>query len=519
MSVQKKIEKVYEVFLFGAVLLVTGLIVYTNLFHYCYRMNADIASEEVLAQLIWEGGEAIPKSWIPSTEYRILSSANLGALFYGIFHNIEFAMGCASSILTFGILGSLYFFVSQFSFRREEKLLFLLLCLILPNHFMMLELFYLFCSYYAVHIILLFLTLGVYVRLLGNARVHGVWQVLLILFSFTIGMQGLRGILVLNAPMFATEIVRQIVLWYKKEWKKRDGYIAGWCTLLLLAGYAGTFAPFSVGQEISRNIRKGFPKLWEKVMPHVFEAMGFMGVEGVGRVVPVCFLLVAIGVLIGCMIQLLKKNQECGQKPLIWAYILLWISLGATMAAVAFTTMESSKRYYFLIFPIMAFGFICFMHWVHGKASYLRVVGCALVLYLLIFQIREIYLPVMESKEPAKSAEYEVCKYLQENHYEIAYTSFDKGNVITVLSQGAVRGAAVGSMESMDMCKWLSSTDWYVPNMPYHSRTAYVVPEEDLEAFERFCASHAENIWFETKIEYLYIYGSDYNLSCLWCQN
>lgn len=303
-----KTVKAYEIFLLCAILLITGLSVYTNLFHYCYRMNADIASEAVLARHIWESGEALPKSWMPSTEYRILSSANLAALFYGVFQNMSLAMGCACSVLTFGILGSLYFFVSQFSFRREEKLLFLLLCLTLPNHFRMLELFYLFGSYYAVHIILLFLSLGIYVRLLDSTHVHSVWLAGFVLFSLIIGMQGLRGILVINIPMFATEMVRQIYLWYDKSWKKRDGFIAGWCALLLLAGYAGTFTPYSVGQETTRNIRRGLAKLWDTVLPQAFEALGFAGVEGIGRGVPLFFLLIAIGVLGVCLFRLLNRG-------------------------------------------------------------------------------------------------------------------------------------------------------------------------------------------------------------------
>lgn len=302
-----KAAKAYEVFLFSAILIITGFILYTNLFHYCYKMNADIASEAVLARHIWESGEAFPKSWIPSTEYRILSSANLAALFYGLFRNMALAMGCACSVLTFGILGSLFFFVSQFTFCREEKLLFILLCLTLPNHFIMLELFYLFGSYYAVHTILLFLTLGIYVRLMNGARVHRFCLALLAFFSFVIGLQGLRGILVLNVPLFATEMARQIYLWYDKSWEKRDGLIAGWCSLLLIAGYAGTFAPYSVGQETSRNIRKGVVKLWETVLPQVFEAIGFADVKGIIRVVLLFLLLTAIGVLAGCIIRLLNK--------------------------------------------------------------------------------------------------------------------------------------------------------------------------------------------------------------------
>lgn len=511
-----KAVKVYEIFLFGAVLLITGLIVYTNLFHYCYKMNADIASEAVLARHTWESGEWIPKSWCHGTEVRIFFAANLAALFYGICNDMSLAMGSACCVMTFCILGSLYFFISQFSFHREEKLLFILLCLLMPNHFIMLELFYLFASYYAVHIILLFLAMGIYVRMLGGAHVRVVWQVLLILFSFGIGMQGVRGILVINAPMLVTEMLRQLYLLYEKKWEKKNVLTAGWCMFMLFAGWLGTLTPYSIGQQISRNIRKGPAKLWETVLPQFFEAMGWTEIDGSVRVVYLFLLLISLGVLVSYLFQFLKTVCAGEDKPLIWAYLLMWISLGATMAAVAFTTIASSRRYYFVILPIMAFGFVCFTHSFQEKKHYLRIAGCAVALFLLFFQVREIYFPILQSEEPAPSTEYEVCKYLKENNYEIAYANFEKANVITVLSGGAVRGAAVASMERMDMCKWLNSTDWYVPNMPYHSRTAYVVSETDKEAFERFRALHTEEIRLEKKIGYLYIYSSDYNLSCLY---
>lgn len=512
MTIHKKLGKAYEVILLGGILLIMGLILYTNLFHYCYRMNADVASEAVLARYLWESGEWLPESWFPSTEYRILSSANLAALFYGIFQDMALAMGSACVVLTFGVLGSFYFFISQFPFQREEKLLFILLCLVLPNHFMMLELFYLFGAYYAIHIILLFLSLGIYVRLLGGACVSLVWPAVLSFFSFVVGMQGLRGILVLNIPMLVTETIRQASLLYERNWKKRDAGVAVWCVLMLFAGCVGTFMPYSVGQETSRNIRKGFAKLWKTVLPEVFDALGFGGVEGVGRVIPVSLLLIAIGVLAGCVIRILKKR---GAEPLIWAYILMWMSLGVMMAAVAFTTTKSSRRYYFMILPVMAFGFICLWHYAGGKRQIFRIFGYAGIMFLFVLQMRTIYMPIIWSEEPAYSAEREVCRYLQEHHYETAYASFDKGNVLTVLSGGAVRGAAVASFERMDMCRWLSSMDWYAPNMPYQSRTAYVVSESDKETFEKFCSLHSESVWLETEIDGIYIYGSEYNLSSL----
>lgn len=154
MDIKEKISKICSFFLTAAIILITGLIVYTNLFHYCYKMNADIASEAVLASYIWESGEWLPKSWYPSTELRFFQTPNLASLLYGIKHNMNLAMGIACSIMTLGILMSAYFFICQCSFQREEKLIFVLLCLIIPNNFVILELFYLFGAYYAIHVII-----------------------------------------------------------------------------------------------------------------------------------------------------------------------------------------------------------------------------------------------------------------------------------------------------------------------------------------------------------------------------
>lgn len=88
---------------FGIVLFLT-LICLVNVFYYNYRMNADIASEALLGQLIWDNGQWIPDSWYPSTEVRITGTANLSALFYGITENMGLSMGlaCVSAVLLIG---------------------------------------------------------------------------------------------------------------------------------------------------------------------------------------------------------------------------------------------------------------------------------------------------------------------------------------------------------------------------------------------------------------------------------
>lgn len=110
---------------------------------------------------------------------------------------------------------------------------------------------------------------------------------------------------------------------------------------------------------------------------------------------------------------------------------------------------------------------------------------------------------------------YEVGSYLEENNYQIAYASFENANTVTVLTNGNTRVAAVASMERMDACKWLSSSQWYVPNVPFESRTAYIVTETESESFQKFYDLHSEDIQFDAQIGKFLIYVSDYNFSCL----
>lgn len=86
------------------ILIFLTLICLANIFHYNFRMNADIASEALLGQLIWDSGQWIPESWYSSTEVRIIGTANLSALFYGITGNLGLSMGlaCVSAALLIG---------------------------------------------------------------------------------------------------------------------------------------------------------------------------------------------------------------------------------------------------------------------------------------------------------------------------------------------------------------------------------------------------------------------------------
>lgn len=509
----KKNNHIWDYLLIFAIMINFSLIVYTNLFHYCYEMDADIASEAVLARLIWESGEWVPKSWYPGSELRFFQTPNLAALFYGLSHSMSLSMGAASTVMTVGIILSAYFFISQFTFDRTQKMAFLLLCLVIPNNILILELLYIFASYYALHTIVMFFTLGVYARLLSGKQNGYLWLGITVILSFMLGMQGVRGILIINGPLLVTEICRQMYLMYlgNRYNDKRNLFVGGWCVALFIAAYGGTLLPFSIGQGSSRNIRKSFIKLAERVFPDFGICLGWPEI-GLWIFVHLGLLLIAMSVFFLVIIKMFQK--KCNDYTL-WVYLVLWISAPITALIVMFTTIDSSHRYYFMVYFAMAFGFIHFISLFKEKSEVLYRSGYVIVLILFLFQINTFYRPIIQSKEPARTSEYKVSHYLMDNGYHTAYATFESANTMTVLSGGTVRVAAVASVDKMDACRCLSCSEWYVPNVPFESKTAYIVTKNENKEFEKFYEQHSEDIQLMTQIDKYMIYASDYNFSCL----
>lgn len=509
---EEKINKFITYSLSGAIICMFGLILITNLFHFGYKMNSDIASEAILARLIWQRKEWVPETWFPSTELRILGTPNLAALVYGVTRDMTLAMGIACTLMTAGILASAFFLISQFSFKMPEKLMFLLLCLVTSNHFTILELFYVFAGYYAIHIIVMFFTMGIYVRLIAGRHIHKIWLMIMLLPAFVMGMQGVRGILIVNGPLVITEIARQLYYIYRRKWKWQDVIPAVWCMGLFFVGYVGTGIPMSVGQEnVSRNIRHGLQKLWETVIPDVVACVGWMESGIAGKVLLLIMLIIAFAFLALCVKDLILHN-DCVET---WMNLFIWVSPVISVLLAAFTTAQSSERYYFMFIFAIIFGVVNIMGRIPSRFRKIKGGGYGIVVFLLIMQIKNVYLPVLRSPEPIETEMYETGRYLEEKEYHIAYADFETAASITVLIDGNIVVAPVASLKTMEMCKWLSSTHWYVPNVPFEASTAYIVTETEKGDFEEFYRQHQGKLQFDRQIGKFLIYISDYNFSCL----
>lgn len=323
MITAKKKEGMLTILLAAGMLGFLVMIGITNICHFNYSMNADIASDAVLGKLIWDSREIVPSTWYIAAETRIICMANVAALFYGLTHNLSLSAGLSCCTMTVLIIWSALSFCKALHFQRKEKLLFGFLCLMLPVDFAVLELTYLFASYYAVHVVILFFTFGVY---LAENEEGGAlnWKKMMfgLLLALVLGMQGARGILMIYGPLFGMAVIRNLYgIYCGKKMKKPDIILSLWTVALLAVSFLGMLSPLSTGQELSRNIRNGFHKLWAEVIPDMLKAMGFGDSQSVWSKAGAVFLtLIIVWLLLDILYRMCRKKEIDTTE---WGFLIL----------------------------------------------------------------------------------------------------------------------------------------------------------------------------------------------------
>lgn len=503
MKYKKMIEKAWIVGCWIGLLFFLCLIFATNIFHFNYRMNADLASDAILGKLIWESRQLIPDSWFIARETRIISTPNIAGSLYGILGNMNLSMGMACVVMTLLILVSAFFCLYKMGYKYDYPI-FAFILLMFPANYVLLELLYLFASYYAIHVVLLFLTVGVYADSLKKNRLTMCGGILCLIFALLLGMQGARGILVIYGPLLALEVLRIIYRYYCREtMKNADVYISVWTVLMVIVSFIGMKSPFSVEQELSRNIRKGFSKLGNVVLQDAKSALGFLDTGTIGKICIAILLLASIGVFLYIIYKMLKRKDLLIAD---WIYLMFCVSVILTELMVAFTTIESTPRYYFVLVLIIPFGILII--WQRTR-NFVRIPIIMIVLILAVSNIHSVYFPIMKSSEPPETDCYQVAEYLEENQYYLAYATFENANTITALTNGNVLVASVASTEKMDICKWMTSTKWYPPEIARDQVTAYVVTETELPDFMYFM--NGKDIQEVQQIGNYHVFASEYN--------
>jgi len=494
------------------------LIFTVNLRHFTYNMNADIAADVILSKLMGDASRiTVPPTWISSSELKLIALPNIAALIQMLLDDANLAFGWACCLMTLGIAISIYAFMGQLGFDKPNKLLMVFLSLALPTVLSTLTMLYLPAAYCSIHVIAFFISLAFYHAVLDK-KIKLPLYVLSSILALLLGIQGLRGLLLIYAPLFTVELLRNItILWQKKSLKKANVIALCHVGSLCVFSYVGTLLPMSIGYPTGRNMRRGFNDLIYSVLPDLARSLGsntFLSHPVALGALTLLGLSTIIYVL-SLLISLLKKR---GLSNVEWTYLVLPVSLIISLIMTAFTTTSSSSRYFFMSVFVLAMSTVMIL----GKANsgICRLIHpflLASVIILAFANVSLVYLPILRSERPPQSDMQKVADYLLSQDYAIAYSPFDYAGVFSVLADNQIIVAAVADPGTLEINRWLNSWEFFPPYRPYEEKTAYIFSDNnnDNDVFLGFVATngHADIVFLDMQIGSYYIYSSPYNLT------
>lgn len=511
--------------LFGAVCLLLflylGIFTYLDLFQYTRHVDSDIAVEALLAREIWEEKDLTPDTWISSTERRVLGTSAVASLFYGASGSMVFSTGISCVIIGGLLLVSIAFTLKRCQVSRLGIATALLALCALPVNglrndgqmvpFVMLLLF-LFADYYAMHCICLFLCIAFYIHLreavparddspapAGNRRKNlsaAVIWLFLTGFCGALALGGMRclqvvvlPLVVLEALLLFSESGRMASALSRGRWRA-----SGFILSLLAAGILAKLHPTNVDYPLYLQNADGMVgRLIRDVPAAVLECLGIAGNCKVGSLASVMQLgiLAVIGFTLYGLVYLSgKKEEPAGGRTadrLSFPQKTLLQALGASFLFTVFveivTTAETAHNYFFavwfLIMTVLALSVTVFQKTSPRFARLIALCVCLFALCNLFYTYKDCVRP------QDNLAEYdEVIAYMDEEEITHGYAEFWDASRICVMTDGRITMGHCYHMEDLRMYWWLTSTKWYVPNLPEQMRTAYVVRREDQEAFE-----------------------------------
>lgn len=512
------------IFLWGMLLLLAGSMMFLNLFRYTVQMDSDIAAEGLNARAIWEYQSLIPQTFYHSSETRILNVNLIGAVMYGITGNMNLSMGIACCVMLALLLGCYGWLLRKTGFERVELAASLVLLLAFSGNLRHAQILYLWAAYYAIHCILMLISLIVWLNAVHGS---GGWKLQLpaaVLLAFLIGLSGMRGILICYAPLFLTEVLRWLSCLLIQKQIDRAHLRSGLCAALLLAGtFLGSRLPTSVGVSTSRNIRHGFSKLCTEVFPDAWECL-VTGAENPFRKV---LILIFLGLTVGSVGTLAfsygkrkwAKHQEKApvlieetEKGRDRRRVLLFFAVSWLVSVLmgTFTTTDSVWRYYFMSYFLLSYGTVCMgKEWKKRAGGIIRPAVFALTFLFSVLTWQQEVLPFL--RDPAMNEEYEeITAWMQENGIRYGYSTYDSANAMTVSCNGAVQISAVANLGTMEICKWLTDKNWYVPQLPVEMETAYIIPTEKTGEFQSVLEQH-DDIKQALQTEQYTVYVSPHN--------
>jgi hypothetical protein len=364
-------------------------------------------------------------------------------------------------------------------------------------------LLFVFADYYALHAILIFLSIMFYQHLKYDICRIDKKEILcwlgIFLFSTAISMGGQRCLQMVILPMTAVELVELFIEseYFSKRLDRRRYIAVGFVGSLLVSGLVGGMRKGQAQYSMYLNTAKEvMERIFITVPAAILEGFGIDGNARVGTFQSLMQMLIwAFLILTGFAFVYIyvidkkhkaegEKQSEPDKKRIMQreALAVLLTSLGITAFIVAFTTAEAAHNYFMFAWFAAVVAVAVLTDRMRERKSLFAYIIMAAVCVFAVLNLKYTYADAVTTTDNLKEYE-EVADYMISEGIEYGYAEFWDAERISLVRDGAVTFGCSYTMSDLHMYWWITSMKWYTPSLPEDMRTAYVVRQEQRESF------------------------------------
>lgn len=488
-------------------------------------LDSDMSSELVLSQILNSEGNILTKNWYYSTELRVVNTQLIFAPLFSFFSSWHQIRIVGTSLLLLLLLLSFLYMCKKLELKDK----YILSLLVIGSTSVPQLLFIVAGTYYIPHVLITFLTLGLYANIFKNKRTS-LTIIALILLSFIAGLGGLRQILVLFLPLLVTSIVYMLVTQFDriKVEKISLHHLSTKVFVVSLVNISFATIGFLINSKILQNHFKffryeamnfssfSFSRL-EQVINGWFNVYGYNSNGEIISKSPLVNNVLSLSIifilLFSCyFIFKNRKSYSVQHKFVTLFYIIAVIIISVFFV---FTDILYVDRYLLpvSIVYIPVIGIFLSNLKTPIYKGFLILVIIAQVLFCTRFNFNyAINNPLM----PGCDELAEIANILKERNSYEGYASFWNANILTELSDGTIEvwdyGDTHNGLHLNNLYEWLQKTE-HMSDTPT-SNNIFVVLNADQNANTYFSdLSGVEIIYMSnTKIVYLFKNYDDLNM-------
>ena len=490
------------VFLTGVVLAAIIVIFsVANIMHYTAHLEADIASETLLSEVLYENNHIQPDTWIASTATRIIGPPLLASFIYPLTgYNLNLSMGIACTVMMLILCLCMLFFCRSIGLNWLQSLTAILIMFMLSSPSDETQrMLYLYANYYVAHFIPMFIILGLYARALKKRKLPVLFWIIGIVLAVINGIQGMHASMFVYLPLLGAELLRTLIFYIKKRRALKDTTLWAFVLSAICLVCAKIFGAYMSGGA-SRNIRHAPEKFMDVVLPNFLDVLPYSRLKWV----VIGFIVLAV---IGYVISFFHYNKS----PELWSALPIVFGIIVVLLSATFTTAEVAPRYF--VMQVFAVGIGCSILMRLFKYQNGFIVAILAVVYGAV-SVTVFYDGLIASDNSESSAYYQIATWMESKGYEYGYSTFDHANTITVMSNNRVKVRGIDSFEKLNGIKWLTDATWYPPTKDTAGKTCYIVTKHTKDDFDTWLSENNPKIVDSQDIEgfTVYVLDKDYTV-------